>query len=187
MGNSSSETDLIIYNRRSIPPIMWSEREGMFPIEACMYAIEVKSKLTSTTLKDTLKKAKILLNLKERRRSMRGLAIKTTIPVTLFAFDSDVNGMSKEMDRYFRYDSNGETNPLVNVICIAKNGYAAFGPLTGNEWCGDNSEEDQRHIISFIMGVVNTLLFMPSNHNDLAIGPYLGDVEYGEIKEVRLR
>lgn len=186
-GQTSGETDLIIYHRNSIPPIMWSERDGIFPIEACRYAIEVKSRLTSKAIKDTIENAKRLLNLKERRRSMGGNLLPTSLPIALFAFDSDVEGMSKEISRYMRYDSNSEKNPLVNVICIAKNGYAAFNIITSDGWVGDNSEEDQRHIIGFIMGIVNTLLIWPTNQYDLALGPYLGDIEIGDNKEVQLR
>ena len=45
-GEQSNETDLIIYDKGILPPVMYSERDGVFPIEACFYSIEVKSKST---------------------------------------------------------------------------------------------------------------------------------------------
>jgi hypothetical protein len=45
-GEQSRETDLIIYDPLSLPGIMFSEREGLIPVESVAVAIEVKTKLT---------------------------------------------------------------------------------------------------------------------------------------------
>lgn len=55
-GNLSAEADIIIYDRRSVPPILYAKTEGVFPIETVYYSIEVKSKLTAREFADALKK-----------------------------------------------------------------------------------------------------------------------------------
>ncbi len=46
-GNLSAETDIIIYAKDVIPPIIYSKDGfGIYPCESCLATIEVKSKLT---------------------------------------------------------------------------------------------------------------------------------------------
>ena len=44
LGNQSSETDVIIHNPTVLPPILYTEKDGVFPVESSYYAMEVKSK-----------------------------------------------------------------------------------------------------------------------------------------------
>jgi hypothetical protein len=46
---TSSQTDIILFDRRILPPVLFEDRLGLFPIESVLYAIEVKSKLTATS------------------------------------------------------------------------------------------------------------------------------------------
>lgn len=82
-GNQSAETDIVIYSRNILPPIMYSERDGIFPIEACFYALEVKSKVTSEEIADSVQKAATLWQIKS-------LAPGNGIVPALFAFDTDL-------------------------------------------------------------------------------------------------
>lgn len=173
-GQTSRQIDLIIYHKNSLPPVMWSGRDGVFPIEACRYAIEVKSCLRSHMIKDIYASAKQLLKLKERRRSLGPLLIQTQIPIALFAFKSDVKGMLKELDRLWKLNKGGEANKSINVLCIASNGYAVFDEQI-NDWAGDEASDNYSHIIGFLIGIVNTLLAGGSSQNDMAYGPYLLD------------
>ncbi len=38
-GFQSRETDLVIYSKAVLPPVLYSERDGVFPAEASFYAI----------------------------------------------------------------------------------------------------------------------------------------------------
>lgn len=58
LGGLSSEADLVIYNASVLPPIMYSAHDGVFPLEACFYSIEVKSRLTAEEVKDAYAKGK---------------------------------------------------------------------------------------------------------------------------------
>ena len=53
-GCQSDRTDLVIYNPNLLPPFLYETngREGVFPVEASFYAIEVKSRVTADKMKD---------------------------------------------------------------------------------------------------------------------------------------
>lgn len=59
-GHATSETDVVVYNKRSVPSFLFDERTGMFPAEATLYAIEVKSRLTSPEVRDAIGKAETI-------------------------------------------------------------------------------------------------------------------------------
>lgn len=65
-GFQSQETDVIIYSRGIHPPILYSDRTdlGLFPAETCIYAIEIKSKVTAAEIQDAMGKARTLRELK---------------------------------------------------------------------------------------------------------------------------
>ena len=46
----SAETDLVIYNRDLLPPVMYSDRDGIFPIESTYYTFEIKSECSASSL-----------------------------------------------------------------------------------------------------------------------------------------
>jgi len=59
-GKQSNEVDVVIYDRDLMPALMLGQRESLFPIEAVLYVIEVKSSLSLKELRDTTKKAKYI-------------------------------------------------------------------------------------------------------------------------------
>jgi hypothetical protein len=52
--NLSQQTDIILFDRSLAPPMMLNEQLGIFPVDSCLYVIEVKSTLTLDDLKPTL-------------------------------------------------------------------------------------------------------------------------------------
>lgn len=62
-GTQSRQTDVVIYDNRLLPPFIRSERLGIFPAEAVVATIEVKSRLTAAAIKDAQDAA---LELKQR-------------------------------------------------------------------------------------------------------------------------
>jgi hypothetical protein len=132
-GFQSPETDLVIYNRNTLPPIMYSDREGIFPAEATMYSIEIKSQLTARELDETIRKAgeirKLTYTTGIYDENDKPLDHRfTSIIPTLFAFSSDLSGECKsEIDRYIERDSQADVNPNIVAICIVGKGYWWFG------------------------------------------------------------
>lgn len=173
-GQASSELDLVVFHRASIPAVMWSDHDGAFPIESCRYAIEVKSCLTTAAIKDTLRKAKQLSSLKERRRSGGYALIPTQLPFVLFAFDSNIREFEAELQRYLKFDNEGMISPLVNVICIAGHGYFCFDSMSKG-WIGSPATAEYDEVLEFVAGTINTLLWGPPPSQDLLLGPYLYD------------
>lgn len=55
-GNQSSEIDLLFYFKKVFPAIFFSNNLGVYPIESCGFAFEIKSRSTSTEIKSTIKK-----------------------------------------------------------------------------------------------------------------------------------
>lgn len=54
---SSPQADIIIYDKRQIPPVIDSETNGVFPIDSVHRVIEIKSNLTATDVNQVLNMA----------------------------------------------------------------------------------------------------------------------------------
>lgn len=164
-GNQSAETDIIIYSRLTLPPLIYGYSTGLFPVEASIYSIEVKSLLNATELQDTLKKVKRLRNLRYLDSFYPLNFVKPIGPPSsfvipaLFAFSSDLtdNGIS-EIERYRKYDQNADTAPLIPVICIPRRGYWWFNSNEPDKkWIYHSPTQDFDEIIDFIGGLANTI------------------------------
>jgi hypothetical protein len=60
----SGEQDVILFDRRILPPILYDASLGIFPIESVLFVIEVKSTLTAAELKKSHSSASQLYSLK---------------------------------------------------------------------------------------------------------------------------
>jgi hypothetical protein len=164
-GNQSAETDIIIYSRLTLPPLIYGHSTGLFPVEACIYSIEVKSLLNATEIQDTLKKVRRLKSLRYLNSFYPLNFIKPIGPPSsfvipaLFAFGSDLSddGIS-EIERYRKYDPNADTAPLVPVICIPRKGYWWFNNNEPDkQWFHHQPNQDFDEIVDFIGGLANTI------------------------------
>src|SRR5688572_20646160 len=168
LGNQSSETDLIIYSRSILPPVLFSERDGVFPCEACYYAIEVKSRLTAANLKDALEKGRSIINLGWAARSSN----RIPVVLVLFAFDSDLSLGSSEIERYCEHDSEWDTAPILKAICVAGRGYW-YHHAVDNCWVGNPATAEHDEVIDLLSGIVNTMLKNPPYTRSALLGHYL--------------
>lgn len=165
LGHLSAETDIIIYSRRILPPLIYGHSTGLFPVEACVYSIEVKSLLTASELQDSLEKTKKLKALRYLHSfhplnflNPIGPPSSFVIPA-LFAFSTDLDrdGIS-EIERYKKYDSDADSAPLIPVLCIPTRGYWWFkSDEPGRKWIFHPATADFDEIIDFIGGLANTL------------------------------
>ncbi len=184
-GIQSHETDLIIYSKAVLPAIMYSEREGLFPAEACCYAIEVKSRATATEIKDALAKAESLRNL----RYAAGLydiqdvpinhPIKPVIPA-FFAFTTELaeNGKS-ELERYSEIDPHFREAPCLVAICVVGRGYWWW--RRDKKWIFHPPTPDHDEIIDFLSGVINTIPDSLVARGHPRLGNYLIQANRGTI------
>jgi hypothetical protein len=164
-GNLSAETDLVIFSRGTLPPLIYEHTTGIFPVEACVYSIEVKSVLTASELQDSLEKIR---RLKTLRYLYSFYPLNFVAPIgppssivipALFAFNSDLNlDGTSEIDRYRKYDASANTAPLLPIICIPGRGYWYFGATeSGPRWLYHPPTSDYDEIIDFIAGIANTI------------------------------
>lgn len=163
-GNQLAETDIIIYSRSILPPIVYGHSTGLFPIEACIYSIEVKTTLNATEIKDALKKVNQLSKLKyldviHPMNFVKPIGRPSLIIPALFAFSSDLEmEASSEIDRYRKYDQDADIKPRIPVICIPKRGYWWFKyDEPDKKWIHHSPTQDFDEIIDFIGGIANTI------------------------------
>jgi hypothetical protein len=163
-GNMSAETDVVIYSRQTLPPLLFESDFGIYPAEAVIYAIEVKSKLTVAEIQTTIKKFARLRDLQylpsalnERYQQIAPNSVPA-IP-WLFAFETDLAyGGKDELERYREYDANADSNPIVPVFCVAGRGYWWFKPNEPKEkWIKHLPTDDHEEAVEFIGGIANTI------------------------------
>ena len=142
-GNLSSETDIIIYDRRSIPPILYDEKEGIFPVEAVHYSIEVKSKLTSAEFKDSV----------EKGINLRALSGGNLPHSALFAFASDLTA-SSDAERFIQAQKAMLVPLPINIFCVAGRQYGYWDKV----WKTSPPEMANIVVVNFLVGILNTLV-----------------------------
>jgi hypothetical protein len=177
-GNQSSEVDLIIYKKNILPPFLFSEKNGLFPIESCLYAVEIKTISNSEELKTTIDKFKKLQELIILPGSFGG------INKVYFAYGSDLSEKS-ELERYKELDPNFYENPAIDVICVIGKGYWYHyknfdnntRKLKSSGWKFIKPTADNYEVICFIGGTINTISDMPR------FGYYILDDKIAETVE----
>ncbi len=177
-GTQSNETDLIIYSKNILPSIMYSEREGIFPVESCLYSIEVKSQSTANNVKDAIKKAKKIRELYylpgKYDDSFNPIihSIQYVIPV-YFAFGSDLKDDGKsEINRYKENDPEFCENPYLRAICVVGKGYWYYNSLK-KKWVFHPPTEFYDEVIDFLSGIINSIADVLVSRRYPRFGNYL--------------
>jgi hypothetical protein len=172
-GEVSDETDVIIYNRSILPPVLYSDRDGVFPIESCFYSIEVKSKATASEIQDAIRKGSQLLSLYYASASKDTDQNLSLAVLALFAFDSDLSetGIS-ELERYAKYDSQWNTAPILKAICIVGKGYWYHNQIN-NSWFFHSPTQSYDEVVDFTSGITNTLILASTKPRKAMLGHYL--------------
>lgn len=172
LGNESAEIDVILYDKRSIPPMVFGTAgaSGLYPVEACIYAIETKSKATGDELEDAVGKAKSVDSLVFVPELRVAGVPRDRVINALFAFDSNMTtDPINERDRWMAATSQetaliavGATSadiiavPALRVVCVAGRGYGYYNAeLASYGW--SNAEGNHSEILWFMAGVANTL------------------------------
>ncbi len=164
-GGNSGEIDIVVLNRESLMPLLFSERDGIFPIEACLYAIEVQSSLESRKLQQ-LKKCP---NTNQYE------------PVgTLLAFgDQIATDRDAILQRYDLVDS--QSPPLVRVGCVSGSSYWYFS-LHESTWRIFDDDHNHNAVVRVLGGLANTITnndWSPVRRGPLQRGKPLDSVGFG--------
>jgi hypothetical protein len=167
-GHQSPETDPIIYNRTILPPILYSERDGIFPVEACFYSIEIK---------DAIRKGQEILGLNyeipEPDLAPGIEVVSKPVLLSLFGFNSDLtNSGITEIERYAKYDPNWNINPVLRVICVVGKGYWYFR-FAVSCWVIHPTTEAHDEVVDFVGGISNSLATKLDVRKGQQLGGYL--------------
>jgi|SRR6056297_570515 len=181
-GNLSKQMDIVLYSPKILPPGLFDERTGLFPMESCLYTIEVKSKLNATNLKEAINNAKSSRLLSPANtfyfNGMKSTTSGTPLPIhALFAFDSDLEGSGKsELDRYIEIDPS--RSPAISVICVVGKGYWYSGE---EGWQYYQASDDHTEVLSFLAGISNTMPKLLSAKGRPQFGSYLIEDKGGKL------
>ena len=191
VGHQSAEIDVVIYDRSVLPPLLYDEAGlGVFPVEACLYAIQVKSTSSSKDLRDVRDKGKSLAGLVYLREACGGLGnpLRRVIPA-YFAFKSDLRSPADareipEIKRWrkqhapadFQYEDvfiegwKAVPSPPIRALCVVGQGYGFY---TGQHYATFAATNDHAEVVAFITGVANTLLRPSPRDRGLPFGALL--------------
>jgi len=182
-GNHSTETDIIIYSKELIPPLMFTSDFGLIPKESVFAVIEVKSKLTKEEIRKTIENFKKLDNLKmnsgfyssdsheSQERKIPGI-IKS-----IFAFDTD---LTEKTDIERMKETLIEMNlniPNFSSFCVVKKGYWTFDHMVNKNWKNISPSDEFDEIISYLSSLVNGLNQYLSLRGFPRVGSYLTNEE----------
>ncbi|WP_155641349.1 DUF6602 domain-containing protein [Burkholderia cepacia] len=175
-GNMSTQIDIILYDKSILPPALYDDSTGIFPIEAVLYAIEIKTTLTAKDLAiahdsaAALQSFGYLPGLENHDGTDQYHTIQRVRSV-VFALRSDQSGKaSRECQRYERIYKRKRESPALAALCVV-----------GREYCWDQGEhwiiypgtEDYDEVLSFIGGVTNTYRNVARSRHYPKLGNYL--------------
>lgn len=162
-GKQSPQTDLVVYFKRVFPPIFFSERLGLFPLESCGFAFEVKSTATAAEIKRTVKNFNVLKTLKLQVPFHETAIIYQMRPIRVcFALRSDLKSGS-EFERYRQYDPDYLENPSIEVLCVVSKGLWIYRAASKNHspyWEYYGSDRKQKELLHFFALMINQLISM---------------------------
>lgn len=178
-GLNSNETDVVIFSRRLIPPLMFSSDFGYYPKESVFASIEVKSNLTSGELDDAENKFKQLDKLKmmsgfydEKHQGQDAVVIG--VIKSLFAFSSDLTDKN-ELDRLLDKFPECKESPFLNSICVVGKGYWSFD-FRQKQWLHTPPSDDFDEVIRFLSSLTNGLNDALLSRGNPRIGGYFTDI-----------
>lgn len=142
-GGTSNQIDIVVADRRVLPPVLIRDA-GIFPIEACLLTVEIKSTLTAGELKTSHEAAKRVAGFHHAppvgSATHGDAAIEHVVPL-LLAFDTDLTtGGKTELERYL--ELTGGASPAIRGICVVGRGYWFWSETKWHEGtldveCGD--------------------------------------------------
>jgi hypothetical protein len=159
-GTQSDQIDVLIHSKRLLPPLMYDTNFGLFPLESCFRAIEVKSTLTATEWDSAITSARKLRDSLKYLPGQLDPAGRTVfhdftkVARTLFAFKSDL-ASKDELQRYKERDLAWNAMPAVRAFCVVGSGTWAVDARGG--WLHIPPTSDYDEVIEFLLICSDTL------------------------------
>ncbi len=160
-GNQSAEIDLLFYFKKVFPAIFFSNTLGVYPIESCGFAFEIKSKSTASEIKSTIKKFNKLKTLKLSLPLAEPVYTYDIRPIRVYiALGSDLKNKS-EFDRYKEFDPEYLDDPAIECLLIVNKGIWYFRPESRTHsphWEYYKSDGNYKEVIHLFSLIINQLI-----------------------------
>ena len=172
----SPEQDVILYDRRILPPIQFEDHSGIYPIEAVLFGIEVKSRLDAGALRASHTAAERIRNMpyQSGARDARGTPVVHDVEKVIsavFALDSDLSGGVKtELDRY--HEVRGDEYAAIRIICVVNRG---LWFCHGDTWHRAPSTYPLEEVVRFLGNVMNAFSRVAETRRQPELLGYLAD------------
>jgi len=147
----SKQTDIVLYEKAHVPAVLVDDDNGIFPIDATLYVIEVKSRLDAKAVSDSVKAAEQVSQLAfiPQPGPIQG-------PVAcIFALESDLVG-SNDLDRLVETENAifpGKPEPIIRMLCVADKGCWAW--LGAEGWMFVPASPDHSEVLYFLSCILN--------------------------------
>lgn len=177
----SPEQDIVLYDRSILPPILYADQTGIFPVESVLYTIEVKSRLTAEELRSAHNAAKYLAGFTYLPGRFDDAGHRKhhhieKVRSVLVALDTDLAvGGKSELERYA--EIRGDDAPFLRAICVVGRGY--WYHTRGDVWpkCPDTYEGAE--LVGLLGGVMNTYRWVSLSRGYPPLGNYVIDSDSG--------
>lgn len=179
LGHESRQIDLIVYDNRMMPPLLFATDEsvGLYPVEACVYAVEIKTKATAKDVRHAIEVGSSVGGLQYVPEYCRDGVPLSRVFTVLFAFGSTTRSSETEAERW-RNSQHGKERagvvqqidaagtwqihmlPPLMIACVVGRGYGYYDPSKGSGSFGWLYESPYAgyEVLSCMAGVSNTLL-----------------------------
>lgn len=193
LGVESRQIDVIIYDRSVMPSLLYGAEGtvGLVPIEACIYAVEVKTKSTVAQTRHAAEIARSVSQLTYLPEFCINGLPRDRVICAYFAFGSNrmTAAGDPELQRWrsglTHWNLMGKVLPSgqvqriavapVAVVSVLGQGYGYYDPHAGAAgsygWIGATPAYDE--ILWFLVGVANTLGVIAGTRRGLPFGRYL--------------
>jgi hypothetical protein len=176
-GQRSSQTDIVIFDRGILPPILFEQSHGVFPIESVLLTVEVKSVLKKVDLRPAEEAAQTLRTLIRAPGEFdsSGLIPKEDKSIqhesTLFAFDTDLGASVSVAEAYDSVRSSREF-PGLTAICVVGRGFWLWDPREA-KWKKSPQFYPLQEVVNFIALLMNSYGRIAASRGRPRLGRYV--------------
>jgi hypothetical protein len=181
--NHSKQIDVILFNKRIIPPFLLKEGEGIIPYESVLSTIEVKSKLDREEVLNSVQNARSVKTLEPFFAEIKSSGTSKNSPACyIFSFDSDL----KEKTEYERLkevvdevNSNEDVSIYVPIsgLCIPDKCFLyCVNAKKDPDFKTVDNVDDCNIALEFLIHIIDTCNLLSAQRDQIYIAPYLRDI-----------
>jgi hypothetical protein len=169
---TSNQMDVVVADRRVLPPVLIRDA-GIFPLEACLLTVEIKSRLTAVELRTSHASARKLAGFHHAppvgAKEHPPGDIEHVIPF-LLAFGTDLaQGGKTEIQRYL--EIAGDDPPAIRGLCVVGRGYWYFDEVLG--WQDGTLAISQGDLVGMVGDIINVAQRVAATRRQPDIREYL--------------